>query len=175
MVLFFLTISSEINLVIMNLLLTKENPSLMNAIAIRTGLFMMFGFIIFFLIMYWMGYGSRGEFHLFNGVFQIFCLYRAIRTYYILNPDDILKGNYLYGVAQGLRISVIGVGGFALLMTLFLYWDTDLMNAIRLSSSMGDSLNPFTANLFILTEGLAIGLIVSYILTRLFEVASKMI
>lgn len=136
----------------------------MRAISIKMGLLMLAGFVSFFLLMYFMGLGHRIELRVFNGVIHLYFLNRAIRAYYDLHPENI--GNYMSGLAQGMGASVIGVVGFTLFMTLFLWFNPSLMDAIRQDSQMRAYLYPFTASLFILAEGLVISLIGSYLLTR---------
>ncbi len=143
----------------------------MNAISIRIGLWMFAGFTAFFLLMYVLGFGHRPEIRVFNIFIQLFCLYRAIKAYYALHPEAI--GDYFLGVVQGLRVSVIGVGGFALFMSIFLTMNPELMNTIRQNSSVGEYLHPFTAILFILVEGIAVGAVGSYILMRVLDSTFK--
>ncbi len=139
----------------------------MRSISIKMGLLMLAGFISFFLLMYFMGLGHRIELRVFNGVIHAYFLNRAIRAYYALHPENI--GNYMSGIAQGMSASVIGVVGFTLFMTIFLWLNPTLMSAIRQDSQMGEYLHPFTASLFILAEGLVISLIGSYIVTRILD------
>jgi len=137
----------------------------MHAISIKMGLWMLAGFIAFFLLMYTVGLGYRPELHLFNGVIQLFWLYWAIRSYYAHNPEYLDR--YIAGVAQGMRASVIGIGGFTVFMTIFIAMNPGFLETLRQNSKMGEYLTPFTASLFILVEGLMISLIGSYILTRI--------
>ncbi len=132
---------------------------------------MLAGFVSFFLLMYTMGLGYYNELRIFNGVIHLFCLYQAIQGYYALHPENI--GNYMMGVVQGVGASVIGVGGFALFMTAFLFLNPTLMGTIREHSQMGSSLQPFTASLFILAEGFVVSLIGSYVLTRILDTTLK--
>ena len=151
--------------------LPKKVPSDMHLIAVKYGLWMLAGFVGFFLGMFLIGFGGHSELRLFNGIIQIFCLYRAIRAYYGIHPENL--SNYLYGVAQGMRASAIGVGSFTVFLTIFLALNPVFMNEIRQNSLMGEYLNPFTANLVVLSEGLTVGLIVSYLLTRILEITIK--
>jgi hypothetical protein len=63
----------------------------------------------------------------------------------------------------------VGVGGFALFMTAFLLMNPKLMDTVREQSYLGNYLNPFTDSLAILTIGLVVGIVGSYILTRVFN------
>ena len=139
----------------------------MRHISIKMGLYMLAGFIAFFLLMYGLGFGYHSELRAFNAVIQILFLYRAIRAYYALDPRN--THNSLLGVAQGMWVSAIGVGGFAIFMTIFLSLNPIFMKAIAENSAVGAHLNPFTASISILTEGLIVSLIGSYIFTRVSE------
>lgn len=137
----------------------------MYAISIRMGLWMLLGSIAFFLLMYTIGLGYRNDVHVFSAVLQLVFLHFAIQAYYRLYPENI--GNYIDGVLQGLGASIVGVGGFALFMTAFLLMEPALMKTIQEKAHLGKYLNPFTDSLLILSIGLVIGLIGSYILTRM--------
>lgn len=137
----------------------------MHVISIKMGLWMLAGFISFFLLMFAVGMGYRTELHLFNGVIQLFCLYWAIRAYYTQNPENRVR--YMAGVAQGMWASAIGIGGFTIFMTIFIAMNPEFLDTLRQNSQMGEYLTPFTASLFILVEGLMVSLIGSYILTRI--------
>ena len=139
----------------------------MAAISIRMGLWMLLGSIAFFLLMYSIGMGYRNEVHVFSVLLQLLFLYQAIQAYYRLHPDNI--GNYMDGVLQGIGTSIVGVGGFALFMTAFLLMNPTLMDTVREQSYLGKYLNPFTDSLAILTIGLVVGIVGSYILTRVFN------
>jgi hypothetical protein len=139
----------------------------MHHISIKMGLWMLAGFISFFLLMYTMGLGYRTELRLANVAIQLFCIYKAIRGYYAIYPRT--EHNYLLGVAQGMWASAVGAGGFAVFMTVFLYLNPVFMDTIAKNSMVGGSLNPFTVSLYIVVEGLVVSLIGSYLLTRVSE------
>ena len=128
---------------------------------------MLAGFVSLFLLMYFIGLGHRSELRVLNGVIHAYCLYRAIRAYYAEHLGDL--NNSMLGVSQGMGASIIGVGGFTVFMTIFLALNPSFLDLIRQNSMVGPYLNPFTASLFILTEGLMVSLIGSYILTRIVE------
>lgn len=137
------------------------------SISIKMGLWMFAGFVSFFLIMYGLGLGYRTELRAVNGIIQLWCLYRAIRAYYARHPEYV--NNYMWGVVQGMRTSAIGIGLFAIFMTLFLALNPTFMKAVSDNSMVGPHLNPLTSSLFILAEGLIISLIGSYFFTRVSE------
>jgi hypothetical protein len=123
------------------------------------------GFIAYFLALYALGYGHLTEFRVFNGIIQLGFLHIAIRAYYAQHPESI--ENYMLGVVQGMWASAVGVGIFAIFMTVFLLLDPALMEAILQGSTISEYLNAYSASLFILTEGLMVSLIGSYVLTRM--------
>ncbi len=133
--------------------------------SIKMGLLMAAGFIAYFLALYALGYGHLTEFRVFNGIIQLGFLHIAIRAYYAQHPESI--ENYMLGVIQGMWASAIGVGVFALFMTIFLLLNPALMETILQNSQMTEYLNPYSASLFILAEGLMVSLIGSYVLARM--------
>ncbi len=139
----------------------------MYSISIKMGLWMFAGFVAFFFLMYGLGLGYRTELRAVNGVIQLWCLYRAIRAYYARHPEYV--NNYMWGVAQGMRTSAIGVGAFAIFIIIFLALNPTFMKAISENSMVGPHLNPFTSSIFIIAEGLIISLIGSYFFTRVSE------
>ncbi len=139
----------------------------MYTISIKMGLWMLLGFILFFLLMYITGFGYHIELVFFYVVIQVLCIYRAIRAYYALHPKS--THNNLWGVAEGMVTSAVGIIGFAIFITIVLVFSPSLMHEMRIDSVLGPSLNPYTAGLIILTEGLMVSLIGSYVAARISE------
>ncbi len=139
----------------------------MYTISIKMGLWMLAGFISFFLLMYVLGFGYQIELLFFYFIIQILCIYRAIRAYYAIHPKS--THNNLWGVAEGMVTSAVGIIGFAIFLTIVLALSPSLMQEMRIDSVLGPSLNPFTAGLIILTEGLIVSLIGSYVIARISE------
>ncbi len=144
------------------------NPNFMLQFPVKMGLWMFAGFVSFFLLMFFLGFGHRSELRVFNGIIHFFCMYQVIQAYYLRHPEKF--GDYMSGVLQAAGASAIGVGGFILFMNFFLSFNPTLMETIRQNSQVGEYLRPFTVSLFILTEGIVVTLVGSYILTRLVEV-----
>jgi hypothetical protein len=143
----------------------------MRSLAIQFGLVMLAGFIAIFYIIYMMGYAQYTELRVFNAVVHLSCMYFAIRAYYKTDKENV--ENYMLGVAQGMEASIIGVVGYALFIAAFMKIDPRLMNLIKQNSPMAIYLNPYTITLGILTEGLIVSLIGSYILTRIYGYTLK--
>jgi hypothetical protein len=138
----------------------------MYTIAIKMGLSMLAGFILFFLPMTLLGLGDRSELRVFNGVIHVYFMYQAIKTYRELYPAD--RNNYILCAAQGILTSLIGILGFTFFMIVFLSLNPSLMNSIQaVNPTISVYLNPFSASLFILTEGVIVSLVGSYMITRI--------
>lgn len=136
----------------------------MNKISIRTGLAMLFVQVAFFLAMYAIGLGYHSELRVVNAGIVLLFMYRDIQAFFLKNPESM--GNYMSGVTQGMGAAVIGVGGFTIFMTLFLWMNPVFLDTLRKTSSVGEYLGPFTASIIIFVEGIVVALIGSYILTR---------
>jgi hypothetical protein len=143
----------------------------MRAISIQLGLVMLTGFIAIFYIIYMLGYAQHTELRVLNAVVHLSCMYLAIKAYYKTDPENV--ENYMLGVAQGMEASIIGVIGYAVFIVVFMKIDPRLMNLIKQNSSMAIYLNPYTVTLGILTEGLMVSLIGSYIMTRIYGYTLK--
>ena len=83
----------------------------------------------------------------------------------------IISGeNYVNSVFFAMLCSFIGVALFAFFQMLFLNFDPAFMAQIKESTNIGEYLNPYTASLIILVEGVAVSLIGSYIIARVIEI-----
>ncbi|MCA9733540.1 hypothetical protein KC799_15505 [candidate division KSB1 bacterium] len=128
---------------------------------------MFIGFTAYFLLMHLLGQSDNSTLRLFNGIIHMLLLALAIRQYRLEN--DIQSGKYLPGVALGMYASAIGIVAFSVFMLLFLTFHPTLMGEIKEQAALGRYLNPFTATLSILAEGLVVSLIGSYVWVRIFE------
>jgi hypothetical protein len=137
----------------------------MYAIAIKTGLAMLAGFICLFLPMTLVGLGDRSELRLLNGVIHVYFMYQGIKAFRALYPAD--RNNYILCAAQGIMASLIGILGFAFFMMAFLSFNPSMMDSIQAANpTISIYLNPFSASLFIITEGVIVSLFGSYLITR---------
>lgn len=139
----------------------------MKQIALRYGLLMFAGFILFFLFMHALGLSNNYHLRVFNGFIHISLIYIAIKEF--LRTEDKQNVNYMSGVAMGMYASMIGVVLFSFFMTLFLAASPDFMTEIGQTFGYTKYLTPFTASLFIFVEGIVISLIGSYLVTRVIE------
>ncbi|MCB0633282.1 MAG: DUF4199 domain-containing protein [Saprospiraceae bacterium] len=139
----------------------------MKKLAFRFGLWMLLGFIVFFLFMHLLGLSDNYNLRVLNGVIHLGIIYLTIKAFRSKYPDTV--SNYVSGTAMGIYVSLVGVLGFTIFMILFLSFSPDFLNELRKAMPMGDYITPITASIFILVEGLAISLIGSYILTRVID------
>ena len=143
----------------------------MRSLSLQFGLLMLTGFIAIFYTIYMLGYAQYTELRILNAVVHLSCMYLAIKAYYKTDRENV--ENYMLGVAQGMEASIIGVIGYAIFIAVFMKIDPRLMNLIKQNSTMEIYLNPYTITLGILTEGLMVSLIGSYILTRIYGYTLK--
>ncbi len=136
-------------------------------ISIKFGLILAIGLAIFFLIMHYFNLTQNYNLRVFNGVIHLAVIYFAMRTG--LATGVISGENYINSVFLGMLSSFIGVALFAFFQMLFLTFNPDFMALIKESVGIGEYLNPYTASLLILVEGVAVSLIGSYIIARIIE------
>lgn len=139
----------------------------MKKIAIKYGLWMLAGFIAFFLLMHLLGLSTNTYLRVFNGIIHLGLIWAAIRQYRERHPDSV--NNYVSGVAAGMWTSAIGVLGFAIFMFFWFVLTPGFLEAVQDNIPIEKYITPLTATLFILAEGIAISLIGSYIVTRIVD------
>ncbi len=141
---------------------------IMKHIALRYGLWMFLGFTGFFLLMHLLNLSQNYYLRVFNGVIHVGFLWMALRAWYREQhgPSD----DYTSGVVMGMVTSLAGVLPFTIFMVLFLAYNPSFLTNIQTQSPIGQYFTPVTASLFILVEGIAMSLILSYIMVRLLEI-----
>ncbi|NND34866.1 MAG: hypothetical protein HKN76_19930 [Saprospiraceae bacterium] len=138
-----------------------------NKIVIKYGIYFFLGLMIYYSIMQVLGLSDRYDFRMLNAIIQIAAVYYAIRTYAKERPQDF---NYLSGTAIGINTSVVGVVPFAIFQMINLYVNAPLLQHIRESAPIvGPYVNPFSGGLIVFVEGLAVGIILSYICMRIVD------
>jgi len=140
----------------------------MRKIAIKYGLLMALGFTLYFVVMHLLGLSETYEARLLNAVVHLSLLYFAIKEYSEADETSSTS-QYVRGVAVGMYSSFIGVLGFTIFMFIFLSINDEFMLALKEYFSLGNFLNPLMASAFMFVEGIAVGLIGSYIITRILE------
>ena len=140
----------------------------MKQIALRYGGWMFLGFTAFFLTMHLLNWSQNYYLRIFNGIIHAGGLWFALQTWMRENPDKH-HDEYPMGVALGLMTTLVAVVPFAVFMAIFLAYNPGFMASIQAQTPIGQYFNPVTASVFILMEGIAAGLIGSYILMRVQE------
>lgn len=123
--------------------------------------------VVYFFLMKTANLYDNFNLRFVNVLFYMAVTWYAIRTFYDANPDR--EFNYLSGLLAGFRPAIVGVVFFAGFQMIYLSMDDHLMNAITENAPMGDALNPFTASLYLLFEGIGVGLITSYLSMRIVD------
>lgn len=147
--------------------LINENHVIMKTLAIKYGLFMFGGFAALFLVFYALGLASNYELRWLNGFVHLTVLYLLIRAYRKAYPETI--DNYVEGVAVGMMASTLGVLGFSAMIFFTLELDPQLLAQLRSQTPLPEYFTPFSASLYITTEGIVVSLIGAYIITRIVD------
>ncbi len=143
----------------------------MTKIAVKFGLIFFAALLVYFLLMRSLDLSDNFDFRVFNGLFQSVIIYLALRTYSRKFPQD---WNYLTGVITGVLTSLIGVLPFAIFQILHLNMNVGFMNHLKENVPyIGQYLNPFYASLIVLVEGMAVGMVLSYICMRIVDAMMK--
>ena len=137
----------------------------MTKTALKYGLILGSCLSAFFLIMHFFNLSQNYNLRMLNGVIHLSVIYLAIKAG--LSEKIISGDNYVSAVFLGMFSSFVGVALFAFFQMVFLKLNPDFMTQIQESISIGEYLNPFTASLIILVEGVAVSLIGSYIIARI--------
>lgn len=140
----------------------------MKNIALRYGFWMFLGFTGFFLLMHLLNLSQNYYLRMFNGVIHIAFLWLALRVWYRDHHEP--SDDYTSAVVTGMSTSLVGVLPFTIFMVLFLAYNPSFLANIQSQSPIGQYFTPVTASLFILVEGIAASLILSYIMVRLLEI-----
>lgn len=143
----------------------------MRHIALRYGLWMFLGFTGFFLAMHLLHLSENYYLRVFNGVIHVGFLWFALRAWIREHPDP--TDDYASGVVMGMFTSLVGVVPFTVFIVLFLAYNPAFLASIQNGSPIGQYFTPVTASLFILVEGIAMSIILSYLLVRILEIVRE--
>ena len=142
-----------------------------NKIVIKYGILLFLGLMAYYLVMQLLGLSNRYDFRIFNAVIQVVVVYMAIKEYAKSKPDEF---NYLSGTVIGINTSIAGVVPFAVFQMINLYMSPQLLEFIRENAPMiGPYVNPFSGGLIVFFEGLAVGLVLSYICMRVVDLQNN--
>lgn len=135
----------------------------MRAVEIKNGIFMLVGFIIFFLVMKFLGLYENMALRFLNFIIHGTFVYLSVKAYH-----ETKKGHeYLPTFMAGMRTTVIGVFGFVIFQYFYLALiDPEFMAYISENAIMGNRLTPVTTCIFLMVEGIAGGILFSYVSMR---------
>ena len=139
----------------------NEKDILIQRSIIRSGLLIALGFIVYFFLMKYFGLIQYAELRAFNFVILLAGLFFTYRDYRLKTEPNI---EYFSGLILGFLTSVISVVSFAIFV--YIYFssiDPVLLAEIKKNSPfIGTNLNPVTATISIIAEGISSGLIMSF-------------
>lgn len=139
----------------------------MRHLVIRYSIYLFTGFSAIFLVAYLFGIAEHHWLRALNGLVHITMLYWLVKQYRQAHPESV--NNYLSGTSIGLIASTIGVSAFAAFVYVFLKLDRGFFNEIQAQVPMPEFFTPLSAIAQIGAEGVAVGLIVSYIMVRVVD------
>jgi|GEM_PF-1730271 hypothetical protein len=148
----------------------------MNAIALRYGAISFAGQVLLFFLMRAMGATDPITLILISAVYQLIVLYFAIRAYRLSGKSKV--GNYLSGVFMGLYTTMVGALAFTIFINFYLNIDPGYTQALEddtIQSNLPEErdsqglLDPILMSAMVFGTGLAIGVVGSYIFTRIID------
>ena len=140
---------------------------MVNKIVLKYGLLLFVGLLSYFAIMQVFGLSQNYDFRVLNAIIQTTMIYLAVRKYAKEYRSDF---NYLSGTLVGISTTVVGVLPFAIFQMINLVASPALLEHIQANAPVvGPYLSPFTAGLIVLVEGLAVGLVLSYLTMRIVD------
>jgi len=149
----------------------------MNAIALKYGGILFVGQLIFFFLLRAVGMTDNTVLILISAVFQLIIVYFAIRAYRLSGKSQV--GNYLSGVMMGMYVIFTGALAFVIFINLYLNIDPSYSNALEDNAIEGNLpenkediqgfMNPLNMSAVLFGSAIVVGLIGSYILTRIID------
>ena len=140
----------------------------MKAITTKYGFLLFLVLSVFFISMNALNLSHHLYLRVFNGVIHLAILTIAIYKYRQINKETL--GNYISGVVVGLYTSLIGSVLFGGFFATYLYFDQSFKVLLSNYIPLSDALIPIAAAMFIVMEGIAVGLVGSYLITRVINV-----
>ncbi len=123
------------------------------------------GLIVYFLLMYFLGYGNRVELRMLNLIILVGGIYFGLKKFKETHGQHI---NYFRALVTGVAIGAIGSVVFAVFMFIYMQLDADMMQSIIDNEPMGRYLNPYMAAFIVALEGFFSGLLVTFVLLNYF-------
>lgn len=135
----------------------------MRATEIKNGIFMLAGFIVYFLVMQFFNLYHNMALRFLNFIIHATFVYFSVKAFHEANKGQ----EYLPTFVAGMRTTVIGVIGFVIFQYFYLTLiDPEFMAYISENAIMGNRLTPITTSIYLLVEGFAGGVLFSYLSMR---------
>lgn len=119
--------------------------------------------ILYFFIVYAIGFIYVTELRVFNLLIQVTGIYLALKQYRRTHEGNI---NYLRAMSIGVGTSFIASSTFVLFLFFYLTIDQNMMNVIRENAPLGEYLDPYIASFSVWLEGIFSGFLATFILVN---------
>ena len=143
-----------------------ENTSIWN-IATRIpeiyGTLITLALILYFFLMYLVGWIHITELRLVNLVILIAGVYFALKQYQRTHRGQM---DYFHAFTTGMWTSAIGTLTFSVFLLVYLHIDKNLMAVLAEKQPLGFYLNPYIASFIVSLEGVFSGLFVTFLLSN---------
>lgn len=124
---------------------------------------MLAGFIIYFLVMKYLGLYENMALRFLNFLIHGTFVYLSVKAFHDSRKDH----QYLPTFLTGMRTTLIGVVGYVIFQYFYLAMiNPEFMVYISENAIMGNRLTPVTICIFLLVEGFAGGVLFSYLSMR---------
>ena len=145
----------------------KMNTITIEKVAERYGLFTFIGLALYFVVMRILGLAHIVELRMLNFFILAYGIYLGINAFKRKNPDSF---TYLKGLGAGFLTSAIACLLFGLFMFVYVQFiDKAFMQSLIENEAMGRYLNPYIASCVVAVEGIASGMILSFIIVNYAE------
>lgn len=146
--------------------LNSKMSDFTSSIAIKYGVFMAIGLIVYFWIAWWLGVIHQPLFRLLNLPIQILGIYLACARFRKQGDGSL---NYFRALIIGMASSTVGVTLFSVFVFATLSLSPALAQRIASAITIHPYLTPFTMSVAVFVEGLAAGTIGTFILINVLK------
>jgi hypothetical protein len=127
------------------------------------GTLVFLGLVVYFLLMYALGFIHVVELRFFNVLIMFAGIYFAVMQYRRLHDGNI---SYFRALTLGTATAFIGATTFGIFLFFFLKLEGNLMQSIQQNEPIGRYLNPYIATCVVMMEGVISGFGLSYLLVN---------
>jgi hypothetical protein len=135
-------------------------------VSLKYGLITFAALIAYFFIMKLLRLIYFQELRVFNGVIIFIGVIFAISKLKEIKGERI---NYFYGMGGGMLTTLIAIVPFSIFVLIYLLSDHTFLVALRERSAFGNLINPFIGAFVNFMEGMASGLIASFMVMQYYK------